>query len=146
MKSILFPVVLLLTACTSKEVKRTSDYEVINEVWEKNGSIEDLKNKFGSPDLISDKVAEYMFPNSRVPKMHFQFNSKGKLQSALLFLDQTKIQEFKKFIGCEWIENTGKKQTADFIDKTNEGQCKSKPIRFSYFSSLNSYQVWWNKK
>ncbi len=145
-KTQLLPIVFILTACTSKEVKKPPIYQVINEMWSQESSIEDLKNKLGSPDLVNGKVAEYMFPNTKVPKMHFQFNVRGKLESALIFLDQTKLQEFKNFIASEWIEKTGKKQTADFIDKTYEGQCKSKPIRISYFSSLNSYQVLWDKK
>ncbi len=136
----------VLAACTSKEIKRFPAYEMIHEAWVKNDSVEDLKNKLGNPDLMNGKVAEYMFPNSKVPKMHFQFNTKGELESALLFLDQSKLQEFKNFVGCEWVEKTGKKQTADFIDQTHEGRCKSKPIRFNYFSSLNSYQVSWDKK
>jgi hypothetical protein len=146
MKTLLLSFIFILMACTSKEVKRPPVYQLINEVWSKNGSIDELKNKLGSPDLVNGKVAEYMFPNSKIPKMHFQFNAGGKLESALLFLDQTLLQEFKNFMGCEWIEKTKKKQIADFIDKTHEGQCKSKPIRFSYFSSLNSYQIWWEKK
>ena len=146
MKIILIISAFLLVACTSKEIKQLPVYEVINDVWLKSSTIEDLKNKLGDPDLLTGKVAEYMFPNSKVPKMHFQFNSEGKLETALFFLDENELQKLKKFIGCEWIEKTEKKQTADFIDKAYEGQCKSKPIRFSYFSSLNSYQVWWDKK
>ena len=56
------------------------------------------------------------------------------------------IQNIIEKINEEWIEKTGKKQTADYIDKTHIGQCKGKQIRFSYFSSLNSYQIWWDKK
>lgn len=146
MKTLFFFFVFVLTACTSKDVKRPPVYQTINELWIKNGSLEELKNKLGTPDLVNGNFAEYMFSNSKVPKMHFQFNAEGHLEAALLFLDLTKLQEFKTFIGCEWIEKTGKKQTADFIDKTYEGQCKTKPIRFSYFPSLNSYQIWWDKK
>jgi hypothetical protein len=137
---------VLLTSCSSKEARLLSDYEAINEVWERNGTIKDLEKYFGNPSIIEKQKAEYTFPNSKVPKMHFQFTKEGKLEIALLFLEQDKLDGFKSFIGCQWIEKAGKKETSDFIDQTHEGQCKNKPISFSYFSSLNSYQVWWNKK
>lgn len=147
MKSVLFlSFACLLAACTSSEKRRLPDYEVITEVWNKNGTVHDLEALFGRPDIRDSQKAEYMFPNSKIPRMHFNFNAQGQLETALLFLDQPQLNEFKAFINCDWLEKKGKKQMADAIDKTHEGSCKTKPIRFSYFSSLNSYEIWWDKK
>ena len=85
MKILLIVLSFLFIACTSKEIKELPVYGVVHEVWMKNGSLEDLKNKLGNPDFVKGKVAEYMFPNSKVPKMHFQFNGEGKFEAALLF-------------------------------------------------------------
>lgn len=48
-------------------------------------------------------------------------------------MHKSELEKFKNIIGCDWIKTTGKKPTADFIDNTYEGQCKSKPVRFSDF-------------
>jgi hypothetical protein len=136
----------LLVSCTSREVRPATAYEVINELWLKGGTLQDLENRLGKADTSSSRKAEYKFPGSRVPQMHFNFNNEGKLESALIFIESNKLDQVKMIIGCDWIEQKGQKRTADFIDKSHEGYCRGKPIRFSYFASLNSYQLWWEKK
>jgi hypothetical protein len=135
-----------LAACTSAENRKLPAYEVINEVWKKNGRVQDLEGPFGRPDIHDSQKTEHMFPNSKIPRMHFNFNAQGQLETALLFLEQHQLDEFKAFINCDWLEKKGKRQIVDVIDKTHEGRCKTKPIRFIYFSALNAYEIWWDKK
>jgi hypothetical protein len=133
-------------SCSSNVVKVRPSYEVINEIWKNQGNAQDVQRNLGKPDIIDSKKAEYFFPDSKVPQMHFEFSQEGKLQSALLFLDESKIDEFKSFLDCHWSEKKGKKQIADAIYMTHEGRCEDAQVRFNYFSSLHSYEIWWDLK
>lgn len=133
-------------SCSSNDIGSLPDYEIINDIWTKQSDVQDVMKKLGKPDILDSKKAEYLFPNSKVPKMHFDINQNGKINSALLFLEESRIAEFKSFINCQWSETKGQKQISDAIYLTHEGRCKDKQIRFNYFSSLNSYEIWWDSK
>lgn len=144
--AISFFIIFLFYSCSSNSRQIRPSYEVINEIWKNQGDVQDVQKKLGKPNIIDSKKAEYFFPDSKVPQMHFEFNQKGKLESALLFLDESKIDEFKSFLDCHWSEKKGKKQIADAIYLTHEGRCEVAQVRFNYFSSLHSYEVWWDSK
>ena len=139
-------ILLSFLSCSSNDRRSRPDYEIINDIWTKQGDFEDVVGKLGRPDILDSKKAEYLFPKSKVPKMHFELNQNGKINSALLFLEESRISEFKSFINCQWYETKGQKQISDAIYLTHEGRCKDKQIRFNYFSSLNSYEIWWDSK
>jgi len=130
-------------SCSSSGGRNSPEYEIINEIWTKQGDVQEIVKRLGKPDIFNNQKAEYLFPHSKVPKMHFDLTQDGKISSALLFLEESKIAEFKLFINCEWSETKGQKQIADAIYLTHEGRCKDIQVRFSYFSSLHSYEVWW---
>ncbi len=144
--AISFLIIFLFYGCSSNSGKIRPSYEVINEIWKNHGDVQDVQKKLGKPDIIDGKKVDYFFPDSKVPQMHFEFNQKGKLESALLFLEESKIDEFKSFLDCHWSEKKGKKQIADAIYMTHEGRCEDAQVRFNYFSSLHSYEVWWDSK
>lgn len=133
-------------SCSSIGRNHRPDYEIINNIWTKQGDVQDVVKNLGKPDILDSKKAEYLFPNSKVPKMHFDLNQNGEINSALLFLEENRIDEFKSFINCNWTETKGQTQISDAIYLTHEGRCKDKQIRFNYFSSLNSYEIWWDSK
>lgn len=133
-------------SCSSNDIRSRPDYEIINDIWVKQGDIQDVMKKLGKPDILDSKKAEFLFLNSKVPKMHFDLYQNGKINSALLFLEESRIDEFKSFINCQWSETKGQKQISDAIYLTHEGRCKDMQIRFNYFSSLRSYEIWWDSK
>jgi hypothetical protein len=133
-------------SCSSSEIKNQPYYEVINEVWNKQGTIEDLEKQLGKPDILNTEKAEYLFPGSKIPQMHFGLKKNGRLESVLLFLEEGKIEKFKSYLNCHWLESKGQKQISDAIYLTHEGYCKDAQIRFNYFSSLHSYEIWWGPK
>lgn len=139
-------ILLSFLGCTSNDRSSRPSYEVINEIWTKQGTIQDLEKMLGRPDIVDNEKSEYLYPNSRVPQMHFEFSKNGKLESALLFLEEGKLAEFKSFLKCQWLETKGQKQIADAIYLTHEGHCKDVQVRFNYFSSLRSYEIWWDSK
>jgi len=139
-------ILLSFLSCSSSDRSIRPSYEAINEIWLKQGTIQDLEKKLGKPDIFDDEKAEYLFPDSKVPQMHFEFSKDGKLESALLFLEESKLDEFKSFLKCQWLETKGQRQIADAIYLTHEGRCKDAQVRFNYFSSLRSYEIWWDVK
>ena len=148
MMKIMICVFILLSfqSCSSSEIKNRPYYEVINEVWKKQGTIEDLEKQLGKPDVLSSEKAEYLFPGSKIPQIHFGLKKDGRLESVLLFLEEGKIDKFKTYLNCQWLETKGQKQISDAIYLTHEGYCKDAQIRFNYFSSLHSYEIWWGSR
>lgn len=144
--AIAFLIMSLIYSCSSNNGRTQPSYEMINEIWQNQGDVQDIQKKLGRPDIIDGEIVEYLFPNSKIPQMHFKFNQKGNLETALLFLEESQVDEFKSFLNCHWLEEKGKKQIADAIYLTHEGRCKDAQVRFKYFSSLRSYEVWWDSK
>jgi hypothetical protein len=132
--------------CSSNNRVYRPDYEIINDIWSTQGDVQDIVKNLGKPNIFDSEKVEYLFPNSKVPKIHFKLKPNGKVESALLFLEESRIDEFKSFINCQWSETKGQKQISDAIYLTHEGRCKDIQVRFNYFSSLRSYEIWWGSK
>jgi hypothetical protein len=132
--------------CSSNNRVNRSDYEIINDIWSTQGDVQDIVKQLGKPDILYNHKAEYLFTDSKVPKIHFKLKPNGKVESALLFLEESRIDEFKSFINCQWSETKGQKQISDAFYLTHKGRCKDIQVRFNYFSSLRSYEIWWGSE
>lgn len=135
----------LMISCSLNSKKNLQQYEIVNNLWQKKSKLNDVTDTFGIPNESSAKKVVYFFPNSKILKIQFTFNSQDQIETAFLFLEKNEIENLKSFINCKWNETIGSKQIVSTTYLTHQGNCLDYPLRFNYFSSLKSYEIWWGK-
>ena len=146
MRIMLIPILIFFFSCSTKSiVEEKEKYVLMNNLWQKETTIEDIKKNFGNNFKDVEGGIIYTFPNSKFPEMGFFLNASKKLREQFIFIDEISLVHFKEAIKCEWKETEEKKTTAYYTRTIKKGFCKNLSIIYETYPSLNALEVRWKK-
>jgi len=146
MKMIVFVLLNLCFSCSTKSTNQIKDNNILmNDLWQKKATAEDVKKVFGDNFKQVDSGIIYTFPSSKFPERGFFFDSSDKLRGQFIFMNKAALENFKKAITCDWKESEEKKTIAHYTKMIKKGSCSSLSISYEADPSLNAFEVRWKK-
>lgn len=146
MRTILIVILTLCFSCSTKPTNEVKDkYILMNDLWQKKASIDEIKKSFGNNSKSVDSGIIYTFPNSKFPEIGFFFDSSSKLRGQFAFMDEASLEYFKKAMKCEWKESEEKRPIAHYTRTIKKGSCSDLSITYETYPSLNAFEVRWKK-
>jgi hypothetical protein len=144
MRTILFMFFAFCFSCSTKSTDQLRDkYTLMNDLWQKKATAEDVKKTFGDNFKEVASGIIYTFPNSKFPELGFFFDSSNKLRGQFAFMDEASLGRFKKTLKCNWQETQEERTIAHYIRTIKKGLCTDLSISYETYLSLNAYEVRW---
>lgn len=145
MKIIIIFFISIISCSSNDRAIAKSKYIQMNELWEMNARIEDVKTVFGNKTTTVESGIIYTYPNSKFPEMAFFFDSSNKLREQFVFLQESALQDFKKTINCKWKEIEEIKNIAHYQRTIKKGSCPELNITYQTYIDLNAYELRWKR-
>lgn len=146
MRTVLFFILILCFSCSTKSTNEMKDkFVLMNDLWQKKVTAEDVKKMFGENFKEVDSGIIYTFPNSKFPEQGFFFDSSQKLRGQFAFMDEASLVRFKKALGCDWKESEEKRTVAHFERTIKKGLCPKLSMSYETYPGLNAYEFRWKK-
>lgn len=127
------------------EYKNVNQIELIHKGWSNNSQVKYYLDNLGSDYEIQKNGDEtqYIYKESHFPSL-ILFEKGSKVSTIFMSISEKDIDEAKRIINCQWIENKQKKQVKDLIIQYLDFKCLDKNILIKKDVHLNQYQIWWN--
>ena len=145
MKKLTLFLIFLISACTSSAENKKSKYIVLNDLWEKRSTRNDVIKALGDDYVKTDSGVLYLYPNSKRPEIGLFFDSSNRLTEQFVFIPEQALQQLKSAINCKWQETAEEKDIAHYRRIIKRGTCTSLSISYETYLDLNAYEVRWKR-
>lgn len=136
---------MTFVSCSSSFKKTSKPYVLMNSLWKKSASKEEVVETLGSEYKNIEGGIRYYYPEipDSVKSAHF-FES-DKLVEQFIFLDETSLSDFLVQIPCSWEKNAKRKNHGHTFYIVKEGRCVKDNITYQYLPGNGHYEVRWKK-
>jgi hypothetical protein len=136
---------LIIMACSSREQHSVKKYELMDTLWAKNSSRDEVLEFLGGQYKAVPEGIIYERPNTKsVESGHF-FSEAQKLVEQFIILDEASFMDFKKLIPCSWDESEKMESLGHTVYSVKRGACAEKNITYEFQPGNNRYEVRWKK-
>lgn len=134
-----------LMACTSKQDAPLKKYVLMDSLWKKDATKEEVIQLLGSEYNEAHGGVIYTFPDSKsIESGHF-FDKSQALVEQFIFLDEKSLADLKIVTSCSWNESEKNESVGHTVYSVRRGKCTEKNISYEFKPGSNHYEVRWKR-
>ena len=144
MKTFLLALAFLM-ACSSKPDSPLKKYVLLDSLWKKDATKEEVIQLLGSEYKEAHGGVIYTFQDSKsIESGHF-FDNSQKLIEQFIILDEESLADLKVVTSCSWNESKKNESIGHTVYSVSRGKCTDKNISYEFKPGSNNYEVRWKR-